>query len=137
MTTSRSWAVRASALATATALLVLGAPATASAQCADPHYHGGRTFPGGSCPENVADAASGTVWAVLVLAAGLWIAVALSRHRSTTAADLAAIDEAFSRTTPGTATAAPGWAPPPPSTPPLMPARGEDTAHTERQPPSA
>ncbi|MEV4433029.1 hypothetical protein [Streptomyces sp. NPDC049585] len=94
MTPSR-WA-RTSALAVATALLVLGAPASASAQCADPNYRGTRTFPGGSCPTTVAQTASAGVWAVLVLAAALGLAHLLSRSRSTTDADLAMLDAVFS-----------------------------------------
>ncbi|MER6997219.1 hypothetical protein [Streptomyces sp. NPDC000410] len=92
----RSRIVRLSALATATALLVLGTPASASAQCSDPNYKGSRSFPGGSCPEYVANTSSAAVWALLVLAGGLWLAFAWSRSRDTTIADLAVVDAVFS-----------------------------------------
>ncbi|GAA2717056.1 MULTISPECIES: hypothetical protein [Streptomyces] len=107
MTPSRApsrWA-RPAGLAVATALLVLGAPASASAQCADPNYRGTRTFPGGSCPTTVAGTASAGVWAVLVLAAALWLARLLTRSRSTTDADLAMLDAVF---TPSEEPASPG-----------------------------
>ncbi|MFC4517564.1 hypothetical protein [Streptomyces ehimensis] len=81
-------------------LLVLGTPASASAQCADPNYRGSRTFPGGSCPETVADTASTGVWVLVLLAAGTWLAYALSRSRSTTDADLATVDATFAKSTP-------------------------------------
>ncbi|GGX23621.1 hypothetical protein [Streptomyces chryseus] len=83
------------AVATATALLVLVAPVSAAAQCSNPDYKGSRSFPGGACPENVAGIASGAVWALLVLAAGLWLASALRRSRSETATDLTTIDSVF------------------------------------------
>ncbi len=89
--------VRLSALVVAGPLLVLGAPGSAVAQCSEANYRGSRTFPGGSCPATVANTASGVVWAVLVLAAVLWIALALSRSRATTDADLALVDATFSR----------------------------------------
>ncbi|KOU55071.1 hypothetical protein ADK57_45875 [Streptomyces sp. MMG1533] len=89
--------VRLSALAAASALLVLGTPSPASAQCAAPTYHGGLPLRVGQCPEGVAGGAAAGVWALLVLAAGLWLASALSRSRTTTDADLAAIDEVFSQ----------------------------------------
>ncbi|MDT0449424.1 hypothetical protein [Streptomyces hesseae] len=97
---------RLSALAVAVPLLVLGTPAAASAQCSEPNYRGSRTFPGGSCPEQVADTASGVVWAVLVLAAALWVALALSRSRATTDADLALVDATFSHAATAEATSA-------------------------------
>ncbi|OEJ23574.1 hypothetical protein AR457_02725 [Streptomyces agglomeratus] len=87
--------VRLPALATATALLVLGAPASAVAQCSNPDYKGSRSFPGGACPEHVAGFASGAMWGLLALAAGLWLISALRRSRSETDTDLAAIDAVF------------------------------------------
>ncbi len=50
----------------------------------------------GACPEGVAGGASGAVWAVVVLAAGLWIAYARSRSRATADTDLEVIDAVFS-----------------------------------------
>ncbi|MFF8280861.1 hypothetical protein ACF05T_33170 [Streptomyces lateritius] len=88
--------MRLLALATATALLVLGAPASAAAQCSNPDYKGIRSFPGGACPQHVAGIASGVVWALLTLAAGLWLISALRRSRSETDTDLATIDAVFS-----------------------------------------
>ncbi|WP_187284719.1 hypothetical protein [Streptomyces sp. uw30] len=88
---------RLSALVTATATLVLGTPSPASAECAAPTYHGGLPLHVGECPEAVAGGASAGVWALLLLAAGLWLASALSRSRAGTDADLATIDEVFSQ----------------------------------------
>ncbi|MFG2205687.1 hypothetical protein [Streptomyces sp. NPDC048638] len=127
----RSRAVRLTTLAAATALLVLATPATASAQCSGPNYRGTRTFPGGDCPEPTAIAASGTVWALLLLAAGLWLTLARRRSRSATTADLALVDATFTQAATTTATtvadpaAAHPVAPtrPPPATPPTTPLR--------------
>ncbi|KPI06254.1 hypothetical protein OK074_4232 [Actinobacteria bacterium OK074] len=97
MTTSMRPALvgRLAALAAATVLLVLGTSAPASAQCAAPTYHGGLPVRVGACPEGVAGGASGGVWAVVVLAVGLWIAYARSRSGATTEADLGVIDAVF------------------------------------------
>ncbi|MDO0914956.1 hypothetical protein QQM39_30265 [Streptomyces sp. DT2A-34] len=94
---------RLSALATATATLVLGTPAPASAECAAPTYHGGLPLHVGECPEAVAGGASAGVWALLLLAAGVWLASALSRSRGGTDADLTVIDEVFSQNAQDTA----------------------------------
>lgn len=98
MTGSR--AVRLLALAAATVLLVLGGPSSASAQCLPPAYHSDLPGGSGTCPEQVAGSASAVVWAVLVLAAGLWLARALSRSRDTTDDDLAVVDSVFSQSAP-------------------------------------
>ncbi|MER5360764.1 hypothetical protein [Streptomyces sp. NPDC002785] len=87
--------VRLSALAVATAALVLGAPSPASAECAAPTYHGGLPLRVGECPEAIASGAAAGVWALLVLVAGLWLASALSRSRASTDADLGTIDRVF------------------------------------------
>lgn len=93
MTGSRT--VRLFALAAATAPLVLGTPSPASAQCAAPAYHGGVPLWIGECPEAVAGGASAAVWALVIVAAGLWIARALSRSDSGEATDLQLIDRVF------------------------------------------
>lgn len=88
---------RLSALATAVATLVLGTSSPAAAECAAPTYHGGLPLHVGDCPEAVAGGAAAGVWVLLILAAGVWIASALSRSRGGTNADLAVIDEVFSQ----------------------------------------
>ncbi|MER5938832.1 hypothetical protein ABT121_16095 [Streptomyces sp. NPDC001928] len=109
---------RLSALASATATLVLGTPSPASAECAAPTYHGGLPLHVGECPEAVAGGASAGVWALLILAAGLWLAWALSRSRAATDADLATIDEVFSQA--AAAEPTPPSASAPTSTPPSL-----------------
>ncbi|GAA1317207.1 hypothetical protein GCM10009647_046890 [Streptomyces sanglieri] len=84
-------------MAAATAALVLGAPSPASAECAAPTYHGGLPLRVGECPEAVAGGAAAGVWALLILAVGLWLASALVRSRTTADADLGLIDEVFSQ----------------------------------------
>ncbi|MFE2879364.1 hypothetical protein ACFXG6_25205 [Streptomyces roseus] len=127
-------AVRLTSLAAAAALLVLGSPSTAFAQCAEPNYRGSGAFPGPGCPAHAAGVASGVVWAVLAVVAGLWLVHALSRSRAGTTADLAVMDAVFSdRDATGTQGAGappagspvaggfggvPDGAPPPPRTPP-------------------
>ncbi|MCZ4604971.1 hypothetical protein O3S80_14715 [Streptomyces sp. Lzd4kr] len=88
--------VRLSAAAAATLTLVLGSSSPASAECAAPTYHGGLPLRIGACPEAVAAGASAMVWAVLLLAAGLWIAHGLTRPDSRDASDLELIDRVFS-----------------------------------------
>jgi hypothetical protein len=88
---------RHSALAAATAILVLGTPSPASAQCAAPTYHGGLPLHIGECPEAIAGGAVAGAWALAVLTAGLWCAFACSRSRAETEADLAVIDEIFTQ----------------------------------------
>jgi hypothetical protein len=92
MTGSR--AVRLSVLALATAAQVLGAPATASAMCAAPTYHGGMPLWIGECSEAVAGGASAAVWGAVVVAVGLWVARALVGSDSRSA-DLRLIDRVF------------------------------------------
>ncbi|MFJ3496946.1 hypothetical protein ACIPPJ_25615 [Streptomyces sp. NPDC086091] len=91
-------AVRLSALAAAVAVLVLGAPPPASAQCAASTYHGGLPLWTGTCPEGVAGGASVAAVALAVLAAGGWLARAWSRGRDRADADLALLDEVFDST---------------------------------------
>ncbi|MFE7072254.1 hypothetical protein ACFU96_19445 [Streptomyces sp. NPDC057620] len=88
-------AIRMAALSAAVAFLLLGSPPSASAQCAAPTYHGGLPIRAGSCPEGVARGASGVVWAVAVTGAGVWLARAVARSRSSGDSDLALIDEVF------------------------------------------
>ncbi|MFJ9211807.1 hypothetical protein [Streptomyces sp. NPDC102264] len=82
-------------MAAAVTALVLGTPSPASAECAAPTYHGGLPLRVGECPEAVAGGAAAGVWVLLVLAAGLWLASALSRSRAATDADLETIDKVF------------------------------------------
>lgn len=93
MTGSR--AIRLLAWAAAVLVLVLGCPVPASAQCLPPAYHGDVPGAAGSCPQGAASGASAVVWAVAVLAVGLWLARAFSRSRATTEADLATTDAVF------------------------------------------
>lgn len=88
--------VRLLVVTTATTLLILGAPASAVAQCSNPDYKGIGSFPGGACSQHVAGIASGALWVLLALAAGLWLAAALRQSRTQTDADLATIDAVFS-----------------------------------------
>ncbi|MGW1616600.1 hypothetical protein ACWCQZ_45685 [Streptomyces sp. NPDC002285] len=92
--------VRLSAVAAATVTLVVGTSAPASAECAAPTYHGGLPLRIGDCPEAVAAGASAVVWAVLLIAAGLWIAHGLTRPDSREASDLELIDRVFSHEQP-------------------------------------
>ncbi|MFD9326132.1 hypothetical protein [Streptomyces sp. NPDC060065] len=89
------FAARLSTLVAAVALLVIGSPTSASAQCVAPTYNGGLPVRAGNCPEGVAGGASGLVWAVVVLAVGVWLVRALSRSRSAADAELGLIDEVF------------------------------------------
>ncbi|MEU6347932.1 hypothetical protein ABZ896_01230 [Streptomyces sp. NPDC047072] len=93
-------ALRLLAPAAAVVLLVLGDPAPAAAQCAPPAYHGDLPGAAGSCPQGTAGGASALVWAVVVLAAGLWLARAVSRSRAATDADLATTDAVFAEHAP-------------------------------------
>lgn len=95
MTSVARIGVRLFALVAAVALLVLGSPSSASAQCVAPTYNGGLPVRAGSCPEGVAGGASGLAWAVVVLAVGVWVVRALSRSRSAADAELGLIDEVF------------------------------------------
>ncbi|MFI9103274.1 hypothetical protein ACIGXA_22400 [Streptomyces fildesensis] len=90
---TRSLAVFAPLLATA---FVLATPDLAVAQCAAPDYRGGRALPSGGCPTHTAATASATVWAVLALAAAVWLMLAIRRARDVTDADLAVVDAGFS-----------------------------------------
>ncbi|MGW3283066.1 hypothetical protein ACWDR3_00300 [Streptomyces sp. NPDC001002] len=93
MTGSR--AVRLCALIVAVVLVVLDGPSSASAQCLPPAYHGDLPGSTGSCPGRTVAEASGVVWAVLVLAVGLWLARAQFRSRAETDADLELVDSVF------------------------------------------